>query len=135
MHLPNKLEIVVPRFISNKDNPPLLAALVYEINVYRHEKLVNMYWVTQKSPQIYIANHATFPIRIRKFTVQICGNFWVTQYGKVKKLGYNQGLHNRIRVFFKDMIRFLLEGRIRFVLKLDPGQIHPDPQPSLDISR
>ena len=25
------------------------------------------------------ANHATFPIRIRKITVQICGNFWVTQ--------------------------------------------------------
>ena len=26
------------------------------------------------------ANHATFPKRIRKITVQICGNFWVTQY-------------------------------------------------------
>ena len=25
------------------------------------------------------ANHATFPIQIRKITVQICGNFWVTQ--------------------------------------------------------
>ena len=37
-------------------------------------------WVTQKLPQIYTANHATFPIRIRKITVQICGNFWVTQY-------------------------------------------------------
>ena len=33
------------------------------------------YWVTQKLPQIYTANHATFPIRIRKITVQICGNF------------------------------------------------------------
>ena len=31
-------------------------------------------------PQIYTAGHATFPIRIRKITVQICGNFWVTQY-------------------------------------------------------
>ena len=38
------------------------------------------YWVTQKLPQIYTANRATFPIRIRKITVQICGNFWVTQY-------------------------------------------------------
>ena len=39
-----------------------------------------MYLVTQKLPQIYTANHATFPIRIRKNTVRICGNFWVTQY-------------------------------------------------------
>ena len=37
------------------------------------------YWVTQKLPQIYTANHATFPIRISKITVQIFGNFWVTQ--------------------------------------------------------
>ena len=37
------------------------------------------YWVTQKLPQIYTANYATFPIRIRKITVQICGNFWVIQ--------------------------------------------------------
>ena len=29
------------------------------------------YWVTQKSPQIYTAGHATIPIRIRKITVQI----------------------------------------------------------------
>ena len=36
------------------------------------------YWVTQKLPQIYTANHETFPIQIRKITVQICGNFWVT---------------------------------------------------------
>ena len=38
------------------------------------------YWVTQKLPQIYTANYTTFPIRIRKITVQICGHFWVTQY-------------------------------------------------------
>ena len=38
------------------------------------------YWMTQKLPQIYTANHATFQIQIRKITVQICGNFWVTQY-------------------------------------------------------
>ena len=28
---------------------------------------------------IYTANRATFPIRIRKIREQICGNFWVTQ--------------------------------------------------------
>ena len=38
------------------------------------------YWVTQKLPQIYTANHATFQIQIGKITVLICGNFWVTQY-------------------------------------------------------
>ena len=38
------------------------------------------HWVTQKLPQISTANHATFQIRIRKITVQICGYFWVTQY-------------------------------------------------------
>ena len=38
------------------------------------------YWVTQKLPQMYTANHATFPIQLRKITVQICGNFCVTQY-------------------------------------------------------
>ena len=32
-----------------------------------------IYWVTQKLPQIYAANHATFPIQIRKITVKICG--------------------------------------------------------------
>ena len=51
------------------------------------------YWVTQKLLQIYTANHATFPIRIRKITVQICGNFLVTQYIVYRydfgsKLGY-----------------------------------------------
>ena len=37
------------------------------------------YWVTQKLPQIYTANHATFPIQIHKIAVQICSNFWVPQ--------------------------------------------------------
>ena len=40
----------------------------------------NTYWVTQKLPQIYTANHATFPIRIPIITVQNCGNFCVTMY-------------------------------------------------------
>ena len=43
-----------------------------------------IYWVTQKIQQIYTENHATFPIRIWKITVQICGNFWVTQYRYIK---------------------------------------------------
>ena len=46
------------------------------------------YWVTQKLPQIYTAHHATFPIRIRKIAVQICGNFWVTQYDSMYNM-YN----------------------------------------------
>ena len=41
--------------------------------------------MTQKVPQIYTANHATFPIRIRKITVQISGNFWVTQYIEIQE--------------------------------------------------
>ena len=44
-----------------------------------HGTYIRRYWVTQKLPQIYTANHATFPIQIRKTTVQICGNFLVTQ--------------------------------------------------------
>ena len=36
--------------------------------------------MTQKLPQIYTASNATFPLQMRKITVQICGNFWVTQY-------------------------------------------------------
>ena len=34
-------------------------------------------------PQIYTANHATCPIKIRNITVQIYGNFWVTQQDKL----------------------------------------------------
>ena len=33
-----------------------------------------IYWVVHKLPHIYTANQATFPIQIRKITVQICGN-------------------------------------------------------------
>ena len=38
------------------------------------------YKVTQRLQHIYTSNHATFQIRTRKITVQICVNFWVTQY-------------------------------------------------------
>ena len=44
------------------------------------------YWVTQKLPQIYTAYHATFPIQLRKITVYICGNFWVSQYIRMRSL-------------------------------------------------
>ena len=45
-----------------------------------HASHMHVYWVTQQLPQIYTANHATFPKKIRKITVHICGNFWITQY-------------------------------------------------------
>ena len=44
--------------------------------------IVVSYRVTQKLPQLYTANYATFPLQIRKITVQIGGNFWVTQYAQ-----------------------------------------------------
>ena len=52
-----------------------------------------MYWVTQKLPQIYTANHATIPKRIREITAQICGNFWVTQYIRFVKDGQIHGIY------------------------------------------
>ena len=52
----------------------------YTFGLIRGFLSAKCYWVTQKLPKIYTANHATFPIRIRKITVQICGNFWVTKY-------------------------------------------------------
>ena len=55
---------------------------------------LDIYWVTQKLPHIYTANHATFPIRIRKLTVNICGNFWVTQYNYMKnRLTFKNSVH------------------------------------------
>ena len=45
-------------------------------------KMTERYWVTQKLPQLYTAYRATFPIRILKITVQLCGNFWVAQYNQ-----------------------------------------------------
>ena len=49
------------------------------------KKKIFSYWVVHKLPQIYTANHATFPIQILKITVQICGNFWVTQYAYINR--------------------------------------------------
>ena len=39
-----------------------------------------MYGVFHILPQIYTANHATFPIQMYAITVQIFGNFLGTQY-------------------------------------------------------
>ena len=50
-------------------------ALIQPFIFNHHAHFFCVYWVTQKLPQIYTANHATFPIRLRKITVQICGNF------------------------------------------------------------
>ena len=68
-----------------------------------------MYLVTQKLPQIYTANHATFPIGIRKITVQICGNFWVTQ--NIERM-------NEVADKNSDP---LINGVV------DPGGVNPDP--------
>ena len=50
----------------------VLAILLYILRL-------NTYWLVHKLPQIYTANQATFPIQMRKISVQICGNFRVTQ--------------------------------------------------------
>ena len=52
----------------------LFKAFVYKQTIH------DVYWVTQKLPQTYTAKHATFPMGIRKIIVQICRNFWGTQY-------------------------------------------------------
>ena len=56
------------------------------------------YWVTKKLLQIYTAKHATFPIRIRKITVQICGNFWFTQLSNIAFSQRNSPDSNWVRV-------------------------------------
>ena len=55
--------------------PPPAPACTFDATGPRY----TYYLVTQKLPQIYTANHATFQIQIRKITVHIGGNFWVTQ--------------------------------------------------------
>ena len=41
---------------------------------------LDTYRAFHKLPQIYTANHATFPIQMYEIAVWICGNFWGTQY-------------------------------------------------------
>ena len=67
-------------------------------------------------PQIYTANHATFPIQIRKITVQIFGNFWVTQqFSKVASPNLqiqNRGkLSIRIELFTYDNFEWVKFSR------------------------
>ena len=62
------------------------------------------YWVTQKLPRIYTENHSTFPIQIRKITVQICGNFWVTQYMPMEEYLF------LYTITFKSYLRVLRRG-------------------------
>ena len=63
-------------FSRDKNLLAKISKLLNKKNLYLFSLL---YWVTQKLPEIYTANH-DIPIQIRKITVQICGNFWVTQY-------------------------------------------------------
>ena len=47
----------------------------------KHEHdFLDIYYVFHILPQIYTANHATFPIQMYAITVYIFGNFWGTQY-------------------------------------------------------
>ena len=76
------------------------------------------YWVTQKWPQIYTANHATLPIQIRKSTVQICGNFWVTQYYSISipwvaRNKLPKGKVHTKNLVIQDMVPPQLQKRIR----------------------
>ena len=43
-------------------------------------KIASNYWGVHIFAQLYTENHATIPKQIHELTVQICGNFWVTQY-------------------------------------------------------
>ena len=80
------------------------------------------YWVTQMLPQIYTANHATFPIQIRRITVQICGNFWVTQYIHVTVLGFPAfGMalltrRSKIQIFFSRIFNLCLFEFLQYEL-------------------
>ena len=43
-----------------------------------------MYGARHILAQIFTANHVTIPIQMYAITVHICGNFWGTQYSKIK---------------------------------------------------
>ena len=61
----------VPKFPIAPSIPMGRPNQVHTFHIYLHLKL----FLTQKLLQIYTANHATFPIQIRKITEQICGDF------------------------------------------------------------
>ena len=72
----NGRSVSKPKFPIAPSIPMWRPNQVHTFHIYLHLKL----FLTQKLLQIYTANHATLPIQIRKSTVQIFGNFWVTQY-------------------------------------------------------
>ena len=79
------------------------------------------YWVTQKLPQMYTDNNATFPIRIRKITVHICGNFWVTQY--MTNVHSNPDISESERIDFKSQLRKTASS------STEKSKSKPDPEP------
>ena len=80
----------------SEEQVPYWSCVVYDFSSTVQEDCFTPYWVPQKLPQIYPENHATFPTRIRKITVQICRNFWVTQYNTFKLRGPIQYLNHNI---------------------------------------
>ena len=75
-----KIYLVHIHTVCPRSSGSLYIAIYYIHKMGHYFFDTELYWVTQKLPQIHTANHPTFPIRIRKITVQICGNFWVTRY-------------------------------------------------------
>ena len=70
-----KLQIFLWTCTPISELPSNISTMVYsdkEFNAH-WSNFSGSYWVTQKLPQIYSANQATFPIRKRKITVHICG--------------------------------------------------------------
>jgi len=80
------------------------------------------YAVTQKLPQIYTANHATFPIWIRKNSEHICGILWATQFGYCLDMvlmylwyyGTYKVTQNKVRI-----VKVISEKYIKFVTFFD----------------
>ena len=80
---------IIPQIViycmSKKYWPILYGKLLYKIVHYfldrQYVEWYNIiYWAFHILPQIYTENHATVPIQIDEVTVQVCGNFWGTQY-------------------------------------------------------
>ena len=99
---------------------PRSGQYIYSLYMYLYHT-VSLYWVTQKLPQIYTANHATFPIRIRKTTVQIFGNIWATKYIPTpytkppSKTVYHIRLHNDVLLIWKSFNTLLISLRRLFL--------------------
>jgi len=77
----NGRSVSKPKFPIAPSIPMWRPNQVHTFHIYLHLKL----FLTQKLLHIYTANHATFPIQIRKITVQICGDFWVHSKNGIKR--------------------------------------------------